>query len=217
MQMSMPLPDKPRMRGVSHRAAFFASLGAGPMLVAAASSVQAAIAATIYAFTLAAMFGVSALYHLPAWGEKARLLMRRLDHSAIFLVIAGSYTPICLVALKGGVGLWLLVGMWAGALLGVARAVFWSHAPKALSALFYVLLGCVAVPFLPLTAEALSPLANGLLVAGGVLYVLGAVVYATRRPDPAPRIFGYHEVFHALTILAAACHFIAIRSVIVAS
>jgi len=186
MRMSVPMPDKPRMRGVSHRAAFFASLGAGPMLVAAASSAQAAIAATIYALTLAAMFGVSALYHLPTWGEQARRLMRRLDHSAIFLVIAGSYTPICLVALKDGVGAWLLGAVWIGALLGVTRAVFWSNAPKALSALFYVLLGCVVIPFLPRTAEALSPLANGLLVAGGLLYVVGAVVYATRRPDPAP-------------------------------
>lgn len=217
MRTTMPTPEKPRWRGVSHHAAFFASLGAGPMLVAAAGSVQAAIAATVYALTLAAMFGVSALYHLPTWGERARQRMRQLDHSAIFLVIAGSYTPICLVALKDGVGPWLLGAVWLGALLGVARAIFWSHAPKALSALFYVLLGCVLIPFLPRTAEVLSPLSNGLLVTGGLLYMLGAVVYATRRPDPAPRVFGYHEVFHALTILAAICHFIAIRLVIVAS
>lgn len=214
--MSDTTPSKPRLRGVSHRAAFFASLGAGPMLVAGAHSDQAAIAATVYALTLAAMFGISALYHLPSWGERARLLMRRLDHSAIFLVIAGSYTPICLVALGDGVGPMLLGGVWLGALLGVARAVFWSGAPKALSALFYVLLGCVVIPFLPRTAAALSPLANGLLIAGGVLYIVGAVVYATRRPDPAPRTFGYHEVFHALTIVASICHFIAIRQVIVA-
>lgn len=212
--MSILLPEKPRFRGVSHRAAFFASLGAGPMLVAAAGSVQAAIAATIYALTLAAMFGVSALYHLPTWGDRARLLMRRLDHSAIFLVIAGSYTPICLIALKDGVGAWLLGLVWFGALLGVARAVFWSHAPKAVSALFYVLLGCVVIPFLPRTAAVLSPVSTGLLVAGGLLYLVGAVVYATRRPDPAPSVFGYHEVFHALTIVASICHFIAIRQVI---
>lgn len=215
--MSIPMPDKPRLRGVSHRAAFFASLGAGPMLVAAAGNVQAATAATIYALTLAAMFGVSALYHLPTWSERARSFMRRLDHSAIFLVIAGSYTPICLVALNDGVGFWLLGLVWAGALLGVARAVFWSHAPKAISALFYVLLGCVVIPFLPRTAAVLSPLASGLLVAGGLLYLVGAVVYATRRPDPAPRVFGYHEVFHALTIVASICHFIAIRQVILGS
>lgn len=212
--MSILHPEKPRFRGVSHRAAFFASLGAGPMLVAAAGSVQAAIAATVYALTLAAMFGVSALYHLPNWGDRARLLMRRLDHSAIFLVIAGSYTPICLIALKDGVGPWLLGLMWFGALLGVARAVFWSHAPKAISALFYVLLGCVVIPFLPRTAAVLSPVATGLLIAGGLLYLVGAVVYATRRPDPAPKIFGYHEVFHALTIVASICHFIAIRQVV---
>lgn len=213
--MSDPMLVKPRLRGASHRAAFFASLGAGPMLVAAAHSVQAALAASIYALTLALMFGISALYHLPAWGERMRQVMRRLDHSAIFLVIAGSYTPICLVALGDGVGPMLLAVVWLGALLGVARAVFWSGAPKALAALFYVILGCVVIPFLPRTAAVLSPLANGLLIVGGLLYIVGAVIYATRRPDPLPRIFGYHEVFHALTIVASVCHFIAIRQVIV--
>lgn len=215
--MSVLMPEKPRLRGVSHHAAFFASLGAGPMLVAAAANLQAAIAAFVYALTLAAMFGVSALYHRPTWSDRARQFMRRLDHSAIFLVIAGSYTPICLVALKDGVGPLLLGFIWLGAVLGVARAVFWSHAPKALAALFYVLLGCVVLPFLPQTAVALSPLSNGLLVAGGLLYIVGAVIYATRRPDPVPSIFGYHEVFHALVVLASICHFIAIRQVIVAS
>jgi hemolysin III len=149
---------------------------------------------------------VSALYHRPTWGPRARLWMRRLDHSAIFLLIAGTFTPICLLVGDRRARVMLAV-VWVGAGLGILRALLWPRAPRALATGLYLLLGWAAVPLVPAMYRAIGPVSLGLLAGGGLLYSIGAVIYATRRPDPFPRVFGYHEVFHALVVAAAGLHF----------
>lgn len=198
-------PEKPILRGVSHEIAAAVALLAWVALVATAPAARGRVAANVYGASLFALFTVSALYHRKTWAPRARMWMRRLDHSAIFLLIAGTYTPIgLLLGPRGGT---LLTAVWAGAVLGVAQSVLWPRAPKALVAAVYVALGWMVLPMLPALRGALGPGALALLGAGGVLYTLGAVVYASRRPDPFPRVFGYHEVFHAMVIVAAALHF----------
>ena len=206
-------PEKPLLRGVSHEIAAGLALAAWVGLAFLASPGTARIAAHVYGASLFGLFLVSALYHRPTWPPRARLVMRRLDHSAIFFLIAGTYTPFCLL-LPAPAGERLLVIVWSGAAIGVLRSVLWVHAPKPLAAAVYVLLGWVVVPVLPSLYAALGAGALALLVAGGAAYTLGAVVYATRRPDPFPRVFGYHEVFHALVVAAAACHFVVAASAI---
>lgn len=198
---------KPRWRGVLHQAAFFAACGAGPMLVLATPTARTALAAAIFAATLALQLGVSALYHRIDWQPGARRWWRRLDHAAIFLLIAGSYTPFGLLAPAGAGGEGLLRWVWLGALVGVLRATLWPGAPRAVSTALYLALGWVAAAYLPLLQATLAPRAQAVLVAGGLLYTLGAACYALGRPNPWPGTFGYHEVFHACVVLAAVCHF----------
>jgi hemolysin III len=207
-------PLKPRLRGVSHAYAFFVSLVAGVALVAAASGARAVVAASVYAVSLSTLFAVSALYHVVTWSVAGRRRMRRLDHSTIFLLIAGTYTPFGLLVLPDRLGTIVLAVVWSGALLGVVLNLFWITAPKWFSAIVYVSLGWVAVAALPALVSRLGATATGLLVLGGVLYSAGAVVYALRRPDPVPAVFGYHEVFHALVIAAAIAHYIVVASCI---
>jgi hemolysin III len=211
--LSIP-PIKPVLRGVSHAIAFFAALMAGAFLVMHAASPEAQGAALVYGVCMATMFGISALYHRREWGEQARLQMRRLDHSAIFLMIAGSYTPIATLALPESSGSPLLWLMWALTVAAILQKLLWPRAPKPLSVALYLLIGWVGLPFLPQIAAAMGPGAIALIVAGGVIYSLGALIYALRRPDPFPRVFGYHEVFHALVIAASALHFAAIAPLI---
>ena len=203
-------PLKPALRGVSHQLAFFAALMAGAFLIVHAASAEARGAALVYAVCMASMFGISALYHRRNWGERARLQMRRLDHSAIFLMIAGSYTPIASLALPDASGGPLLGLLWALTVAAIGQKLLWPHAPKPLSVSLYLLIGWVGLPFLPQIGAAMGPRAIALIVSGGVIYSLGALIYALRRPDPFPRVFGYHEVFHALVIAASALHFTAI-------
>ena len=201
---SAPIVVKPRLRGVSHQWAFFAFLALGAALVVTAPSGRATVAAAIYAASVVGLFGTSALYHRVTWASAAvRRWMRRLDHSMIFVLIAGSYTPFALLVLHGTLATVILVTVWAGAGAGVILKLAWIDAPKWLIALSYVLLGWVAVAVFPQLASGLGITATALVVAAGVLYTLGAVVYARTRPDPVPEVFGYHEVFHALVILAA--------------
>ena len=213
MNERLPPGEKPLLRGVSHEvAAAFAAFG-WLALVRAAPGPRAAAAAGVYGLALTAQFGVSALYHRPRWGARARLLMRRLDHAAIFLLIAGTYTPICLL-IPGHGGGTLLAGVWAGAAAGVALSIAWPMAPKWLMAGLCVALGWAVVPVLPALRAAIGAGGLALLMAGGAAYTVGAVVYATRRPDPFPRVFGYHEVFHALVVVAAVCHYAAVAGVV---
>jgi hemolysin III len=194
---------KPRLRGVIHQYAFFCSLAAGAALVAFAPTGDARIAMAIYAASVAALFGTSALYHRITWSAPARRRMRRLDHAMIFVLIAGSYTPFAVLALDGTYSKVVLMGVWGGALAGIVQQLIWIDAPKWLSAAIYVGLGWFSLVAMPGLYDALGGVAIGLLAFGGVLYTVGAVIYARRRPDPAPHIFGYHELFHALTVLAA--------------
>jgi hemolysin III len=204
-------PPKPLLRGVSHEIAAGVALVAWLLLAGSARSPRAALAAHVYGASLFLLFLVSASYHRPNWPPAARLVMRRVDHSAIFLLIAGTYTPFCLM-LGGRAGHALLVVVWAGALLGVASSILWVRAPKAITAATCLALGWIVVPVLPAMRAGVGSPGIALLGVGGLLYSVGAVVYALQRPDPFPRVFGYHEVFHALVIAAAACHFVVVMA-----
>ena len=213
MQLIDALPVKPRLRGVSHQWAFFVALVAGVVLVIVAPSGRATLAATIYAISVAAMFGASALYHRIDWKSgSARRWMRRLDHSMIYVLIAGTYTPFALLVLDGGLARAILITVWSGAALGIALKMLWPDTPKWLTAAVYVALGWVAVAAFPQLAGEIGVLGMTLLAGGGLLYTAGAVVYALRRPDPAPAVFGYHEIFHVLVIAAALLQYVAVAA-----
>ncbi len=201
-----PPRQKPLLRGVSHQVAAGVALAGLVALVLLAPGPRARVGALVYGFSLVGLFSVSALYHRPTWGPRARLWMRRLDHSAIFLLIAGTFTPICLLIGDGRARTMLTV-VWAGAGLGILRALLWPRAPRMLATGLYLLLGWAAVPLVPAMYRAIGPVSLALLAAGGLLYSIGAIIYATRKPDPFPRVFGYHEVFHALVVAAAGLHF----------
>lgn len=206
---------KPLLRGVLHEVAASVAAVAGALLALGATGARARAGAIVYGISLVALFAVSALYHRPNWTEKVRTVWRRLDHSAIFLLIAGTYTPFCF--LLGGARGWALLGIvWAGAVAGIVLSIAWPRAPKPLVAAICVLLGWAVLPLVPALKAALGAGAIALLAAGGVTYTLGAVVYAARRPDPFPGVFGYHEIFHALVIVAAVCHFAAVAQAVAA-
>lgn len=199
-----PLSAKPRLRGVSHKWAFYVSLVLGVALVLTAPSGRAMIAAAVYAVCVALLFGSSALYHRIDWrSTTARRWMRRVDHSAIFLLIAGSYTPFALLVIQGTLADVILAVVWAGAIGGIVLKLLWIDAPKWLVALIYVLLGWVAIAVAPDLVSELGLTAAAMVGLGGILYTVGAVIYAIRRPDPVPAVFGYHELFHLLVIAAA--------------
>ena len=203
---------KPRLRGVFHQYAFYVALVAGAVAVALSDSARELVATWIYAAALTAMFGVSALYHRVDWhSDRVRRWMRRLDHSMILLLIAGTYTPFALLAFDGAVADAVLVTVWAGAAAGLVLNLAWIDAPTWLVASVFVALGWVGVIAFPQMLE-LGIAPTALIVAGGALYTLGAVAYALRRPNPVPAVFGYHEIFHVLVIGAAATHFIAIAA-----
>jgi hemolysin III len=202
---------KPKLRGVSHEWAFFISLFLGAGLVIAAKTPKATVAVAIYAVSLSALLGTSALYHRVNWSRpNVRRWMRRLDHSMIFLLIAGTYTPFALLVLDGPLADAILVVVWLGAIAGAIVEMVWIEHPKWVAALIYVSLGGVAAIAFPGLWDEMGAPGALLVAAGGILYTAGAVVYATQRPDPNPRVFGYHEVFHLLVIAAAAAHFAAI-------
>lgn len=202
---------KPRLRGVTHQWAFLASLFLGAGLISAADTPRATLAVAIYAASLSALLGTSALYHRVEWRRPdVRRWMRRLDHSMIFFLIAGTYTPFALLTLDGPLADAILVVVWAGAVAGAIVETVWIDHPKWVAALIYVSLGWVAVVAFPELWSQIGAGGTALVAAGGLLYSAGAVVYATQRPDPSPRVFGYHEVFHLFVILAAAAHFAAV-------
>lgn len=208
---------KPRLRGVSHQIAFYVAVLAGVALVAAAGSARSKAATAVYVVLLAAMFGVSASYHRIDWRPRSQAWWGRADHAMIFAFIAGTYTPVSLLALDRVTGHRLLAIAWTAAGLGILRALLWPRAPRVLSAALYVAVGWVVVAYLPEVRSALDPVSLLLLLIGGTFFTIGAVVYATRRPDPVPAVFGYHEVFHALVIVACGCHFAAVARVALAS
>jgi hemolysin III len=203
-------PRKPRLRGLLHLIAFPVSLVAGAVLVAMAEPGAERWGCVVYALASAVLFGVSALYHRGRWSARTLALLRRLDHSNIFLMIAGTYTPICLALLDGTARDVVLTVVWVGALAGVVFRVAWLSAPPWVYTPFYVALGWVAVGVLPSLARAGGAGVVALIVVGGLAYSVGGVVYALRRPDPVPAVFGYHEVFHSCTLVGYACHYVAV-------
>jgi hemolysin III len=201
----------PKLRGVSHQVAFFVALVVGPALVASAPT-AARIVTSVYAVCLAALFGCSALLHRGVWSPAVHPWMRRLDHSTIFLFIAGTYTPVATLALDADRATPVLVAVWVGAVIGILITLLWIGSPRWVTAVSYLAVGWIAVLALPALWSAMGPGRFALLAGGGVLYSVGAIVYARQRPDPWPATFGYHEVFHALVILAVLCHFALIAS-----
>jgi len=201
---------KPALRGVFHQVGFFIVLLLAVPLVVTAESGKARIAAIVFSACLAACFGASALYHRPTWTPIVRSWLARLDHAGIYLLIAGTYTPVCLLVLDGSWRIVVLAIVYAGAAAAVVLKFAWVDAPKWVAAALGLALGWTAVVALPQLATRLNPAAVALLGVGGLAYTAGAIIYARRRPNPMPMVFGYHELFHALTIAAVACQYVAI-------
>ena len=213
--MAAELEQPPLLRGVFHLGAFVAAVAAGIVLGVLADGGLETASPWLYGATLVAMFGVSALYHRFPWRSAAkRLWARRLDHSTIFVFIAGTYTPFALLCLDGVIRWVMLAVVWAGALLGLALELAWIDSPRWLSAVAYLMVGWVGVITIPQLFSGTGIAVATLLVVGGGLYSLGAVIYATKWPDPFPRIFGYHEVFHLLVVAAAVTQFVAVSLVV---
>jgi hemolysin III len=208
------LTVKPRLRGWLHAGALPIALLAGFVLVALGTTVQARVAAAIYAVTSILLFGVSALYHRGTPGPRAAEVLRRLDHANIYLIIAGTYTPFALLALHGTARVVVLAVIWSGALAGVLFRVLWIHAPRLLYTALYIALGWAAIFVLPQLVAGAGIAAVVLVIVGGLLYSAGGVVYGLRRPDPSPRWFGFHEVFHALTLAAYVIQYVAVSIVV---
>jgi len=198
---------KPLMRGWLHLGAFVATCIAGPILVSDAPTTGATVALVVYVISIALLFGVSAAFHLKHWSPVARRRMRRADHSMIFVAIAGSYTAVAGLALTGWARVAILVIAWVGAVVGITLRQVWLNAPKWAIALPYVVVGWCALLVAPQLVHSLGGAGFALLLAGGAAYTVGAVVYARKRPDPWPTVFGYHEVFHLCTIIGAGLHF----------
>ncbi len=201
-----PYHDRPRLRGVSHQWTFFAGLGLAAALLFIAPAGRPRVAALVYGLSFLALFGVSALLHRRRWEARGHARMRRLDHSVIYLKIAGTSTPVALLALSSAEAAALLALVWVGAAAGVLQSIALPNVPRGVRAAFYVALGWCVMAEWPTLRAGLSPLEFGLLAAGGGLYTLGALVYALRRPDPLPDVFGFHEVFHLFVVAAAGCH-----------
>jgi hemolysin III len=209
LEGGLPIRVKPRYRGLSHLLGVCIAAPAAGLLWFGAGSGAARWGAAVYGLSLVLLLATSAAYHRPTWAPRARDLVGRMDQSAIFLFIAGTYTPFGLL-LGPGTGHLLLALVWGGALGGVALSLLWPRAPKPLMAAIYVAFGWSFALLVPSLFRSAGLPVIGLIVAGAVAYTLGALIYALRRPDPFPRTFGYHEIFHLLVVVAAACHFVAV-------
>ena len=209
-ELDQALPAKPKYRGTSHFYGFLASLVMGTVIVLKAPNTKSAIAVSIYSVCISVMLGTSAAFHRHHWSPKARRKMRRLDHSMIFLAVAGTYTPVATLGLYGDTQRVILWLVWVGAAVGILQQMIWLDAPKWTTATVYLALGWVAIGVLPELTKTSGFGALSLLVIGGILYSLGAIVYARKRPDPWPKTFGYHEVFHLFVVAAVLCHYFAI-------
>lgn len=204
---------KPRMRGWLHAGMFPAVLIAGIVLIALTDSTRGRIACAIYITTACLLFGVSAVYHRGTWGPRGEAVLRRLDHANIFLIIAGTYTPLTLLLLPESTGTPLLWAVWGAAVAGIAFRVFWVGAPRWLYTPCYIAMGWAAVFFLPDFIRTGGVAVLVLVVVGGLLYSVGGVIYGLKRPNPSPRWFGFHEVFHSLTLAAFVVHYVGISLV----
>lgn len=204
-----PSDVRPTWRGWIHAGTFPVAIAAGIVLVVLAQGTTAKWASAVFALSSLMLFGMSALYHRFDWSPRAKVLLKRFDHSNIFLLIAGSYTPIALLALPPSKGVILLVAVWIGALIGIGFRVFWIGAPRWLYVALYIALGWAAMAYI-VDIFVASPVTMTLVIVGGLLYTGGAVMYALKRPNPWPGHFGFHELFHVCTVLAFLCHWTAI-------
>jgi hemolysin III len=201
--------QKPSWRGWIHTGVLPIAVAGGVVLVVLADGLTAKIGAAIFFGSSILLFGTSAIYHRFNWKPKAKKALKRFDHANIFLLIAGSYTPITLLALPQEKGLWLMVAIWVTALLGIGFRVFWLGAPRWLYVIIYIVMGWAAVVYLPDFIN-VNLAMMVLILAGGLMYTLGAVFYALKRPNPVPGHFGFHEIFHSFTVLAFLCHWTAV-------
>lgn len=210
-----PAPaEKPLLRGVLHQGAALLALVAGVVMAAGAPSTRGTWASLGFTASLVLLYGVSATYHRVHWSQAQRAWMRRADHASIFVLIAGTYTPIAVMALPPGLGVRLLAAVWIGAIIGVLQTLLWIKAPKIIPVILCVALGWCVVWYWNDVVSHLTMSQLGLMAAGGVVYTVGALCYAVKRPNPVPGVFGYHEVFHLCTVVAATMHFVAIYSII---
>ena len=206
---------KPRLRGVFHQWAFVLAIPLGILLVLEAGTTRARVAAAVFAISVVTMFGASALYHRPNWTPSRRAWLRRLDHAGIYCLIAGTYTPVGLLVLHGAWQTVVLAIVWSGSASAIFIRLFWITAPKWVSAVVAILLGWVGVVALPEVVAGAGLACMLLILAGGIAYSVGAVVYALKRPDPFPTVFGYHEIFHLLIVVAVALQYSAIAFYVV--
>jgi hemolysin III len=216
--MALAITDpKPRLRGWLHLGAFPAAITAGLILIATAPTLPGRLSTAVYIATSAALFGISALYHRTNLAPRATTWLKRLDHANIYLIIAGTYTPIAVLALDGTARNALLTVIWTGALAGVAFRTLWVTAPRWLYTPLYIILGWAAVFVMPQLVDGAGVAATVLIFTGGVLYTIGGVIYALKRPNPSVQWFGFHEVFHAFTIAAYIAQFAGVALVVAAS
>jgi hemolysin III len=205
-----PVDGRPLLRGWLHLVAFVVAVVGAPFVVARAPTAGAAAALAIYMTSIAALFGVSAAFHRVRWSAGARRRMRRVDHATIFIAIAGTNTAVAGLALRGWAQILILALVWGGAAVGIIVRQLWLEAPKWAVAVPYVVVGWCALAVLPQLLHSLGGAGFGLLAAGGAFYTAGAIVYARKRPNPVPGVFGYHEVFHACTVVGAVLHFLVV-------
>ena len=205
---------KPLLRGYFHEWMFFISIGACIPLINNSSNSTELIATIVYSIGIFMMFGFSALYHRVNWRPEVLKIMRRLDHSSIFIMIAGSFTPICLLVLPENLGLQLLIIMWVVAGIGILQTFIFTNAPRMIRAGIYLIAGYIAIPYLSVLSSVMGFTNFSLTVAGGTIYSVGAISYGLKFPDFSPKYFGYHEFFHVLISLAAILHFIVIYSLV---
>ncbi|MET9591143.1 hemolysin III family protein [Streptomyces sp. NPDC006516] len=213
VELTDPVPVKPRMRGWLHAGMFPAVVIAGVTLIVLADTTRARVACAVYILTACLLFGVSAVYHRGTWGPRGEAVLRRLDHANIFLIIAGTYTPLALLLLPESTSGPLMWAIWSAAAAGIAFRVFWVGAPRWLYTPCYIAMGWAAVFFLPDFMRTGGVAVLVLVVVGGLLYSAGGVIYGLKRPNPSPRWFGFHEVFHSLTLAAFIAHYIGISLV----
>lgn len=208
---------KPLLRGRIHAAAVLAAVPAGMALVIHSSGVEARAAAAVYAVSLVALFTASSAYHRFRGGDRWVSLLRRLDHSSIYVLIAGSYTPVCLLVLPTSYGVPLLATLWAAGIAGVVMKLVSFERSQRIGFALYLTMGWAAIVAIPGLVRGVSGGTLALLVAGGVIYTIGAIVLATRTPNPFPRVFGYHELWHLMVVIAAALHYLALHDVLTAT
>lgn len=205
---------KPVLRGYFHQEAFFISIGAGALLIARCNSFLEYISSIVYTFGVLFLFGMSAFYHRITWSKKVRAILKKIDHSAIFVLIASSFTPICLLAFPDSGGKSLLIIIWILATVGIVQSIFFVNTPKYITAAFYIVMGWTVLPYLINLKDSLGLTQLWLIISGGIVYTVGAVFYAIKKPNFVSGVFGYHELFHVFTIVGAVLHFIVIYQLI---